>query len=57
MKRGCMGVWEWDLVHPQQVLPAGGGFYSDTVEQVSGLHRPQNELNVRTGILHPERVT
>ena len=47
------GVWEWDLIHPQQVHPAGSGFYSDTVEQVSGLNAPKNELHIGTGILQP----
>ena len=46
-------VWSTNLVHPHEVLPAGRGFNLKTVEEVTRLDTVQDELNVRTGILHP----
>ena len=46
-----------NLVHPHEVLPAGRGFNLKTVEEVTRLDTVQDELNVRTGILHPENTS
>ena len=46
-------VWSTNLVHPHEVFPAGRGFHLKTVEEVTRLDTVQDELNVRTGILHP----
>ena len=45
-----------NLVHPHEVFPAGRGLNLNAVEQVTWLDTMQDELNVRTGILHPGKV-